>query len=307
MVDLIKRVCIALALAAFIGMLFITTTTSFAAEYESGFMEDLIWPTVGEVTDSFGTRDGKHYGIDIAAPEGTPVVSVAGGTVSRSYHSHTYGQVVFIKHDNGLETVYAHLHERSVNEGEQVKEGERIGSVGNTGRSSGNHLHFEVHHGSWNPEKSDSIDPLHVLSSETEAMYAAVGGAFEGEALEERKTVETLSVRSEHQESEEHLNEDEKALYVQVEPGDTLWGIASDFRVTVQHLQQWNGLDSDLITVGSVLVVYPERFENAHVIEHGETLSAIAAKYELTAEQIIELNQLSSDLIYPGQLLTIKE
>lgn len=305
MVDLIKRVCIALALAAFISMLFITTTTSFAAENESGFMEDLIWPTVGEVTDSFGTRDGKHYGIDIAAPEGTPVVSVAGGTVSRSYHSHTYGQVVFIKHNNGLETVYAHLHERSVNEGEQVEEGERIGSVGNTGRSSGNHLHFEVHHGSWNPEKSDSIDPLHVLSTDTGAMYAAIGGIFEEE--EESKTVATLSIQSENTDREEHVNSDEKAVYVEVESGDTLWGIASDFNVTVQHLQQWNGLDNDLITVGSMLVVYPERFEGAHVIEQGETLSAIAAKYELTAEQIIELNQLSSDLIYPGQLLTIKE
>ncbi|MET3504503.1 peptidoglycan DD-metalloendopeptidase family protein [Halalkalibacter oceani] len=304
MVDLIKRVCIALALAAFISMLFITSTTSFAAEYESGFSDDLIWPTVGEVTDSFGTREGKHYGIDIAAPEGTPVVSVASGTVSRSYVSHTYGQVVFIEHDNGLETVYAHLHERIVDEGEQVEEGEKIGSVGNTGRSSGNHLHFEVHHGSWNPEKSDSIDPLHVLSTDTGAMYAAIGGVFEEE--EERKTVATLSIQSEHTARGEQVN-DETAVYVEVESGDTLWGIASDFKVTVEHLQQWNELETDLITVGSTLVVYPERVDGAHVIEQGETLSAIAAKYELTAEQIIELNQLSSDLIYPGQLLTIKE
>ncbi|MDI5789435.1 M23 family metallopeptidase [Bacillus licheniformis] len=111
-----------------------------------------IEPIKGEITDQFGTRGGKHKGLDIAAPEGEAVAAAADGTISKSYQSDSYGQVIFIKHDNGYETVYAHLSKRLKRKGAGEK-GEQIGIIGNTGISTGTHLHFEMHHGSWTEDK----------------------------------------------------------------------------------------------------------------------------------------------------------
>lgn len=122
-------------------------------------------PTSGTLTSTFGPRWGSfHYGIDIAKPgPGVAVNSVASGVVSRSYHSSSYGNVVFIVHMvNGQKytSVYAHLRDRFVSEGEQVKQGQVIGHQGNTGRSHGQHLHFELHKGNWNGNKSNAVDPV---------------------------------------------------------------------------------------------------------------------------------------------------
>lgn len=316
MLDFVKRICIALALATFIGMLFLGTMTTFAAEFEDDhpneLMDSLIWPTVGDVTDTYGTRGGKHYGVDLAAPEGTPVVAIADGTVSRSYHSDSYGQVVFIEHNNGLETVYAHLSHREVSEGQAVHEGEMIGAVGDTGRSSGNHLHFEVHHGKWNPEKSDSIDPLLVLSNTPEAMYASQS-EHESPSVREWRKEKVLSAMKQvsHQEDEQEEIEGEAVqaepqpvVHVPVNSGDTLWEIAAHFQVTVAELKEWNGLDHDVINVGEVLSIYPS--EADYVVNEGDTLSEIAKKHGVTTEAIMKENQLRSDLIFPGQSLSIQ-
>ncbi|WP_244404819.1 M23 family metallopeptidase [Saccharococcus caldoxylosilyticus] len=81
-----------------------------------------------------------------------PVVAAASGTVSKSYYSDSYGNVVFIRHTiNGTqyETVYAHLRSRAVSEGQTVSQGQFIGYMGNTGESFGQHLHFEIHKPYW--------------------------------------------------------------------------------------------------------------------------------------------------------------
>lgn len=85
-----------------------------------------------------------HYGIDMAAPEGEAVRSVAPGTVSSSRYSSTYGNIVEIVHNNGYQSLYAHMRSRAVNKGDQVKAGDLIGEVGHTGTATGNHLHFEM-------------------------------------------------------------------------------------------------------------------------------------------------------------------
>lgn len=117
------------------------------------------WPVNGRISDTFGTRNGKHYGIDIAASIGTPVVAVNKGTVTRSYRSSSYGHVVFIQHGK-YEAVYAHLDKRYVFQGDFVNSGEIIGLVGNTGRSRGAHLHLEIHKGAWTLRKQNAINPL---------------------------------------------------------------------------------------------------------------------------------------------------
>ena len=74
------------------------------------------WPVEGQISDYFGTRHGKHYGIDIAAPIGAPVSAIQEGKVTKSYYSSSYGNVVFIKHGE-YEAVYAHLNKRYVVQG----------------------------------------------------------------------------------------------------------------------------------------------------------------------------------------------
>lgn len=89
---------------------------------------------------------GPHKGIDISAPAGTDVFATADGTVTRAEFSDTYGNVIYIRHANGIETRYAHLSSiapRSV-VGRTVTRGQVIGEVGSTGESTGNHLHYEV-------------------------------------------------------------------------------------------------------------------------------------------------------------------
>lgn len=86
----------------------------------------------------------RHHGIDIAAPEGTPVYATADGIVGRADYSRSYGNVIYLDHGSDLETRYAHLSGFNVRSGQRVKKGDLIGFVGSTGRSTGPHLHYEV-------------------------------------------------------------------------------------------------------------------------------------------------------------------
>jgi len=106
---------------------------------------------VGRVTSWFGWRrdpfTGRlafHHGIDIGAPTGTDVCAAKAGTVSFTGWHGGLGKTVIVDHGGGLETRYAHLSQILVSEGQGVSQGAVIGKVGNTGRSTGPHLHFEV-------------------------------------------------------------------------------------------------------------------------------------------------------------------
>ncbi|SDZ64602.1 N-terminal domain of peptidoglycan hydrolase CwlO-containing protein [Evansella caseinilytica] len=127
----------------------------------------LLRPATGRITTGFEMRWGQmHYGIDIGKngrTEDVPVVAAEAGTVVRSYYSTSYGNTVLIRHNiNGqtITTLYAHLENRAVSTGETVSRGQFLGNMGNTGRSFGPHLHFEVHKGDWNASKSNAVDPL---------------------------------------------------------------------------------------------------------------------------------------------------
>jgi lipoprotein NlpD len=105
-----------------------------------------IWPVEGTITRAFHPR-GKHQhdGIDIAAPRGTPIRAVADGEVIYSDEGPGgYGRIVILRHEAGMVTVYAHTQRNFVRVGQQVRQGERIATVGNSGRTSGYHLHFEI-------------------------------------------------------------------------------------------------------------------------------------------------------------------
>jgi len=119
----------------------------------------LIWPVDGVLTSKFGNRRGRHHdGIDIATRKGTDIVAAAAGKVVFSGWGPTgYGLMVIIRHPNHLMTVYAHNSKNRVKENAIVKQGQKIASIGSTGRSTGPHLHFEVRN------DTHSVDPLPYL------------------------------------------------------------------------------------------------------------------------------------------------
>ncbi|MFE9200582.1 M23 family metallopeptidase [Micromonospora sp. NPDC007230] len=94
----------------------------------------------------YGVRWGKlHTGIDLVAPEGTPYTAIHSGTVTKAGWFGGYGYAVIVQHPDGSEAIYGHSSEVSVKEGQQVKAGDQLGLVGNTGHSYGSHLHLEIH------------------------------------------------------------------------------------------------------------------------------------------------------------------
>jgi murein DD-endopeptidase MepM/ murein hydrolase activator NlpD len=102
------------------------------------------------VTSCFGQRWGRlHAGVDLAAPHGTPIRAAGGGTVALAGVEGGYGNAVLIDHGNGYLTHYGHMSAITVTIGQQVAPGEQIGNEGSTGHSTGPHLHFEVHKGTY--------------------------------------------------------------------------------------------------------------------------------------------------------------
>jgi murein DD-endopeptidase MepM/ murein hydrolase activator NlpD len=112
------------------------------------------------VTSCFGERWGRlHAGVDLAAPYGTPIRAAGAGTVIAAGPTEGYGNAVLIDHHNGYLTHYGHMSEIKVKPGQQVTTGQQIGNEGSTGHSTGPHLHFEVHKGTY----KNPIDPTEWL------------------------------------------------------------------------------------------------------------------------------------------------
>jgi murein DD-endopeptidase MepM/ murein hydrolase activator NlpD len=120
--------------------------------------EGLLWPVSGTINSSFGPRGASfHDGIDIAAPEGTPIFAIERGDVIYSDQLRGYGNIVIIRHGGGIMSVYAHNQVNLVREGQQVERGSVIAKVGSTGRVTGPHLHFEIR------KNNAAQDPLRYL------------------------------------------------------------------------------------------------------------------------------------------------
>jgi murein DD-endopeptidase MepM/ murein hydrolase activator NlpD len=209
--------------------------------------EHWIWPAGGEITDTYGTRQGLHKGIDIASGLGAPIYAVDGGVITKSYYSDTYGHVIFIQHDNHFETVYAHLHKRHAFKGDVVKQGELIGEMGNTGDSSGVHLHFEVHQQQWTYSKENAVDPDMALGA------TKIGQAVIAQSrLHPDGSIETAGkLQSEEKDSQSYKN---ASIYI-VSGGDTLTSISRKTGASITSIMTKNNLRSDLIQVGQELKI----------------------------------------------------
>ncbi|AFA50225.1 phage tail tape measure protein [Acetobacterium woodii] len=142
----------------------------------------LVAPVNGSITSWFGNRDDVgdvgskyHQGIDIGVPEGTPVGSAGAGTVIQAGWNGGYGNSITIDHGNGLETLYGHLSEVLVNVGDLVAQLQTIGLSGNTGNSTGPHLHFSV------IKDGEQVDPASIFGYASGTNYATAGLHWVGE------------------------------------------------------------------------------------------------------------------------------
>jgi len=122
---------------------------------------EVVTPAVGELTSGFGARWGStHYGIDIANSIGTPIYATTEGVVVESGPASGFGMWVRLQHADGTISVYGHINESLVSEGQQIAAGEQIATMGNRGQSTGPHLHFEI----W-LDGAKKVDPLSWLRS----------------------------------------------------------------------------------------------------------------------------------------------
>lgn len=135
--------------------------------------DKFMMPATGRLSQGYGPASGQfgytfHNGLDIAANVGTPIYAAAAGTVTDVKSGGPYGKHVFIEHEIDGEkwtTVYAHMHKIEVKTGQTLLQGEGIGQIGNTGNSSGPHLHFEVHQGEYAYSSSsagNTVNPMDV-------------------------------------------------------------------------------------------------------------------------------------------------
>lgn len=183
-----------------------------------------VHPCKGLTTSYFGPRGRRyHYGIDVNLNTGDPVVSAFHGTVRIAKFNKTYGNLVVVRHENGLETFYAHLSAIDVEAGDVVKAGQQIGLGGNTGRSRGSHLHFEVRYlgAAINPEYVIDFHK-YCLISDTLALTKEF---FKHQSSYEKKLLASSS---------------NKTKYYKIKKGDTLASIAKKNRTTVKQLCKLN-------------------------------------------------------------------
>ena len=118
------------------------------------------------LTSPFGWRNDPftgvrrhHAAIDLAAPQGTPIVAAKDGRVSAIGYDRVFGNFIILTHANNFQTLYAHMHTTAVRRGDQVRQGARIGTVGNTGLSTGPHLHFAIY------RNNRAVNPLDFLNA----------------------------------------------------------------------------------------------------------------------------------------------
>lgn len=196
---------------------FAKNDTSTVLVLKSPVNGDYFQPCPGKITSNFGWRDSsQHNGIDIDLNKGDKVYAAFDGMVRIATRHGAYGNVIVIRHYNGLETVYAHLSKIKVKPGQVVISGQMIGLGGSTGRSTGPHLHFEVRF------MGQPVNPRYLISFEEQRLLC--------DTLVVKKT--RWGVAAYPKNSEWHT----------VVKGDNLFEIARRYGTTTTRLAELNGI-----------------------------------------------------------------
>ncbi|MEM7039510.1 MAG: M23 family metallopeptidase [Bacteroidota bacterium] len=174
-------------------------------------------PHPGRVTSGFGRRSlfGRkfHKGMDIDLETGDEVGAAMAGKVRIARYSNGYGNFVIVSHEGGLETLYGHMSELWVREGEEVQSGQILGLGGSTGQSTGSHLHFEVR------VFGEQVDPALIVSTETLMPHE---GEVKIDASWFNHLVDGNGSHDDHSGHDEHVHDEEGVAFHVVAEGETL-------------------------------------------------------------------------------------
>lgn len=197
-----------------------------------------VHPVRNVVTSHFGPRRRRyHYGTDVDLVTGDPVRCAFDGRVRIARYNRSYGNIVVVRHDNGLETYYAHLSQLKVKNNQEVKAGDVLGLGGNTGRSRGSHLHFEIRY------LGAAINPEYVIDFKN---YRLKSDTLE---LNRNSFRYQPPARSNVQYAHKTSGSSSSKYYT-VRRGDTLGKIAQRHGTTVKKLAQLNGIKGTRINAG---------------------------------------------------------
>lgn len=274
--------------------------------------EKFTWPTPWSARPSshFGPRWRRwHYGLDLALPTGEPIYAAFDGVVRISKYNHSYGNLVIIHHANGLETYYAHMSKRNVVAGQQVKSGDIIGLCGNTGRSRGSHLHFEIRY------MGNALNPEHVVDCST---HDLISDELSLTAKSFRKVGNSRGRSSVG-------GSKSSGGWYRVRSGDTLEKIARRNGTTINQLCKLNGISRNkVLHPGDRLRVSGKASSNSsssvgstkssksggsatYTVRRGDTLGKIARAHGTTVKKLCQLNGIrESKPIREGQKLKVK-
>jgi murein DD-endopeptidase MepM/ murein hydrolase activator NlpD len=207
-------------------------------------LSSFVMPVEGKITSPFGPRRRRfHYGTDLKLQTGDPVYAAFEGKVRvKKYERRGYGNYLVLRHPNGLETVYGHLSECLVEEGQTVEAGQPIAFGGNTGRSTGSHLHFECRF------LGQAIDPSDIVDFNNFC-------TFDDSYLFNKSNINAISAHNvNYAKQNRYTAKDRTISYHRVRTGDTLLKIALLHKVSVKQLCRLNGLKStSKLRVGKIL------------------------------------------------------
>lgn len=267
-------------------------------------------PVTSRPSSHFGPRRRRfHYGLDLAQPTGEPIYAAFDGVVRISKFNRSYGNLVIIHHANGLETYYAHMSKRHVTVGQQVKSGDVIGLCGNTGRSFGSHLHFEIRY------MGNAINPENVISTATHDLIEPTLTLTSSSFRKIAKGVKGVKGSS--------------GGWYRVRQGDTLEKIARRNGTTVKRICQLNGISQNkVLHPGDRLKVSGSTSKSSstknnsstsqssadnqsgaatYTVRSGDTLYSIAKRHGTTVKHICQLNGISEkSKLRVGQKLKVK-
>jgi len=219
-----------------------------------------VCPYVRAVFSKFGYRKGRrHQGVDLPLPTGTPIKVAFDGRVRTVQYTKGYGNLIVVRHENGLETYYGHLSKTLVASGDWVRAGETIGLGGSTGRSTGPHLHFETRY------QGFAFDPQWIINFEEGTLrknvfvlrrsYLDASSRYVSQDLDEE---EEIYKTDEEIEAEEKRIAAERAAmrYHTVKSGETLSHIAAKEGVSLNKIKQLNpGININKLSIGQKIRV----------------------------------------------------
>jgi hypothetical protein len=194
----------------------------------------------GHIISSFGPRSGRmHYGTDIKMDRGDTVRAVNSGYLKRSGWGTGFGNIIIIRHDNNIESYYAHLSKFLKRNGDWVQKGEPIALAGSTGRARGPHLHFEMH------QDGRAFDP--------ELVYDFKNGKIREEATQFADLValhRTLKPKG-------YANNMAVPEFYKVRSGDSLWVISRRYKTTIKEICRLNNIsENTVLQIGQPLKMY---------------------------------------------------